>query len=122
MQIDSARDFFAALAARGREPRLANASGSWGFDIEGVGKWTLESDKGALRVTEGAPPANLPGGQATTRLRMKEDELLRLLRGEGHENLQMGLIRGAVTVEGNLAFGQKLQAILPLPEEWRVGP
>jgi hypothetical protein len=117
MPIGNARAFFETLAARAHEPRLANTVGAWEFDIEGSGTWTVGVDHGALSVTTGVrSPAD--GGEAKTRLRMREDELLRLARGDGHENLFMGVIRGAIVVEGELAFAQRLQAILPLVDEW----
>ena len=121
MPIDSARAFFETLATRGREPRLADAVGTWEFEIEDVGTWTVTVDRGALLVTEGQRSfGTSAGAPPTSRLRLSEDELLRLVRGEGHENLFMALIRGALVIEGELAFAQRLQAILPVPEEWRV--
>ena len=119
MAINSARAFFEAVAARGREPRLADAAGTWEFDVEGVGIWTVAVDGGALHVTEGQPSSPGEAGRTRkTRLRLREDELLRLVHGDGHENLFMGLIRGALAVEGELAFAQRLQAIFPVPDEW----
>jgi hypothetical protein len=121
--MDGARKLFATLANYGVEPRLGNASGTWEFDIEGAGVWTVTVDRGALRVAGGQP--SLPGEAGTqpkTRLRMREGELLRLARGDGHENLFMGLLRGAIVIEGQLAFAQRLQAIFPLPEGWDAVP
>ena len=42
---------------------------------------------------------------------------MRLARGDRHENLFTGVIRGAIVIEGELAFAQRLQTILPLPDE-----
>jgi hypothetical protein len=118
MPVGSAPAFFAALAARVHEPRLADATGTWEFDIEGVGTWTVAVDHGALSVADGTRPPSTEGASGPrTRFRMREDELLRLLSGDGHENLFMGVIRGAIVIEGALAFGQRLQAILPLEDE-----
>ena len=118
MPVASARAFFDALAGRAHEPGLADAVGTWEFEIEGVGTWTVTVNHGALNVSSGAPPQS---GDATrprwTRFRMREDELRRLVRGDGHENLFTGVIRGAIVVEGELAFAQRLQALLPLPDE-----
>ena len=116
MEVESARAFFAALAARGHEPRLADAVGTWEFALDDAGSWTVTVDHGALHVADGqqAPAVEKP----TTRIRLREDELLRLVRGDGHENLLTALLRGALVVEGDLAFAQKLQTILPIPEEW----
>jgi len=118
MKVESARAFFEALAARGNEPRLADAVGTWEFDIDDAGRWTVAVDHGALHVADGRQA--FAAGEPTTRLRLREDELLRLVHGEGHENLFTALLRGDLVVEGELAFAQKLQAILPIPEEWRT--
>ena len=92
--------------------------GAWEFHIEEVGTWTVAVDHGALRVTDNTPTRTVDGARApTTRLRLGEDELLRLARGNRHENLFTGVIRGAIVVEGELSFAQRLQTILPLPDE-----
>lgn len=122
MPIESARSFFEALAGRGQEPRLANVAGTWELDVEGAGTWTVDVDHGALRVTEGKPPSSAgAGGRRAARIRLGEGELLRLVRGDGHENLFTALVRGALVIEGELAFAQTMQAILPVPEEWSTG-
>jgi hypothetical protein len=118
MAVGNARDCFDAVARRGHEPRLAGVVGTWEFDIEDVGTWTVAVDHGTLSVTAGAPAPTDDHPQApATRLRMREDELVRLVRGDGHENLFTGVIRGAIVVEGAIAFAQRLQTILPLPNE-----
>ena len=121
MSLESARAFFEALAARGHDPRLADAVGTWEFNIEGSGTWTVGVDHGALSVTGGAPSAPAEGAtEPNTRLRMRENELLRLVRGDDHENLFLGVIRGAIMVDGELAFAQRLQVILPWTDEGRA--
>ncbi len=123
LSMDLVRKVFATLVNYRADPQLGNASGTWEFDIEGAGVWTVTVDRGVLRVEEGQQP--LPGEAATqhkARLRMREDEFLRLARGDGHENLFMGLLRGAIVIEGDLAFAQRLQAIFPVPEEWGAVP
>jgi len=116
--LDSARAFFEALAARSHEPRLADAVGTWEFNIDDSGMWTISVDHGALSVTDGAPSPPAEGiTESKARFRMREAELLRLVRGDGHENLFLGVIRGAIMVEGELAFAQRLQVILPWTDE-----
>lgn len=95
-----------------------DAVGTWQFEIEGVGTWTVAVDHGALTVTDVSSSRPAEGvRESNTRLRLREDELLRLVRGDRHENLFMGVIRGAIVVEGELAFAQRLQTLLPLPDE-----
>jgi hypothetical protein len=117
MRIRNAREFFEALASRGQEPRLADVVGRWEFDVADAGTWTVNVDRGALRVAEGVPRATKGAAVPAVRMHLDEAELLRLLRGEGHENIQMALLRGALTVEGELALVARLQTILPLREE-----
>ena len=121
MSVANARACFEALARRGHEPRLADAVGTWAFDIQDVGTWTVAVDHGALSVTDDTRARTADGARApTTRLRLRESELVRLARGDRHENLFTGVIRGAIVVEGDLAFAQRLQMILPLPDEPRA--
>ena len=123
MPVGNARTCFEALARRGHEPSLADAVGTWEFAIEGVGTWTVAVDHGALSVTDDTRTRTADGARApTTRLRLREDELVRLARGDRHENLFTGVIRGAIVVEGEVAFAQRLQTILPLPDEQRAQP
>jgi putative sterol carrier protein len=114
MQIENAREFFGTLAAHGHDPRLVHASGTWQFDVDGAGTWTIKVDKGALTVAEGPPPEG-----PTARLNMSEAELVRLADGEGHENPLSGMLRGAIRVYGDLAFAQRLLAIMPVPDDWK---
>jgi hypothetical protein len=114
MHIDNANQFFGALAARGREPRLGNASGTWQFDVDGAGTWTVKADNGSLTVASG-PAAE----GATACLNMSEAELLRLADSDTHENPLTGLLRGAIHLDGDLGFAQRLLAIMPLPEDWK---
>lgn len=112
MPVDSPRDYFEALAARGREPRLHTLVGACEVDVEGVGSWTVYFDRGALRVNPAADPA------PTVRMRFEKSEFVRLCRGEGHENLLTAALRGEILdFHGDLAFAQRLQAILPLPDD-----
>jgi SCP-2 sterol transfer family len=114
MQIENASQFFGALAARGREPRLGSSVGTWQFDVDDVGTWTVKVDRGAMSVATGAP-AESP----TARVKMSEAELVHLANGDAHENPLTGLLRGAIRVAGDVPFAQRLFAILPLPDDWK---
>jgi hypothetical protein len=112
MTIDSPGDYFEMIAARGSEPTLQNEVGTWQIDVDGVGTWSIHVDHGLLRVKNGPEPTS------TARVRIGPSELVRLARGDQHENLLTALLRGAIReVDGDLMFAQKLQSIMPLPEE-----
>ncbi len=115
MAIAKAREYFDVVAARGRDLRLADATGTWQFDVDGLGSWSVKVDRGVFSV------AQEPVEQPTVRVELSEPELIRLALGEEHENLFTALLRGAVRWQGDFRFAQKMQAILPMPDEWRAG-
>ncbi len=122
MSIDSARALFELIADRANEPRLAHVVGSWELVVDGAGTWTIAVDHGALRVTEGAAPAASPS-VPSARIQVGEDELLRLANGLGHQSTVTALMRGAASIEGDLALAYQLRAILPVIEEpWSRTP
>jgi hypothetical protein len=114
--VASVRDFFEGVAARGNEPQLSHLVGTWELDVEGAGTWKIAVNHGSLSVTEG-PSSSDPASEPSTRIRIDEADLLRLIRGEGHANLVTELLRGGATVEGDVGFALKLHALLPLEEE-----
>jgi hypothetical protein len=114
MQIENATQFFGALAARGREPRLGSTTGTWQFDVDGVGTWTVKVDQGSVNVASGQS-AETP----TAQVKMSEAELVHLANGENHENPITGLLRGAIQIAGDIPFAQRLFTILPMPDDWK---
>jgi ubiquinone biosynthesis protein UbiJ len=114
MNIEKAADVFAILAEHGRDAGLHRVSATWQFDVKGAGTWALRADQGALEVVDG------PADQPAVRVELSEPELLRIARGDEHENLMTALLRGAIRMEGDLRVAQRLQAILPIPEKWRA--
>ena len=111
MVIDSPGSYFEAIAAKGWESQLAEVVGTWQFDIDDAGTWSIHVDHGAMQVKQGPDPA------ANARLRFGRPEFLRLARGDQHENVLTALLRGAIReVDGDIAFAQKVQTILPFDE------
>lgn len=119
VKISNAQAFFEAIAARARDARLNDTVGSWEFEIEGVGFWTVMVDHGGLHVNQTNTQAK-EDERPKARFVMNEDELLRLVRGDGHHNLFTAMIRGTLEIHGELAFAQKLQTLLPIPDEWGI--
>lgn len=111
MRIDTVRSYFDEVARRGREPRLRDAVGTWEIEIPGTGTWCLMVDHGALTVHEGKSET-VP----RCKFRMNADDFLRVARGDENENLLTSALRGLLAFEGDLPFGQRLQALLPPPE------
>jgi hypothetical protein len=112
MQVTNAREVFQAIASRARVPRLRNAVGSWEVQVDDVGTWSIKVDHGTLKVAEGSDPS------PTVRIRFSEAELVRVARGDDHENLITAGLRGAMSgFEGPIAFAQKLTALIPLADE-----
>jgi hypothetical protein len=111
-KVRTPRDYFEAIRGLGHEPGLADAVGTWEIDVEGEGSWAVRVDHGKLSVEalNGARRSD-----ATVRVRMAAPDFVRLARGEAHENVITAVLRGAIHVEGDIRFAQKIQNILPLP-------
>ncbi len=111
MFMENARAYFERLASLGPElaqENLEDATGTWEFVLEGDGTWSIHVDRGRLSVSEGPTP------NPTARFRMAESEFVRLARGEGHENVITSVLRGALKVEGDIRFAQRIQTLLPM--------
>jgi len=51
------------------------------------------------------------------RLILGKDELMRLARGDNHENVLTALLRGSVRVEGDFRFAAHLGSLLPITQD-----
>jgi len=94
--------------SRGGDPRLQGISGSYRFDVEGVGSWRLEVHDGTVAVTEGTGPADCV-------IRCDEADFVRIARGE--QNLFTAVLQGRVQVEGDYALAQRLHGFVRSPRE-----
>lgn len=98
----SAREFFEGLEQRIDPAKVAGETVSYRFDIQGAGSWRVGIDDGEVAVVETTDPADCV-------IRMKEDVLLRLLRGE--QNPTTAFMTGKIKVDGNMALALKLQQL-----------
>lgn len=116
MDLSTARACFEALAARGEEPGLKGVTGIWEFDIDDAPEaeraWFLRVDDGRLAVND--PAART--ARADARIHMRESDFVRLACGVGRENIVTALLRGVLTIEGDVRFAQRLQLVLPIPD------
>ncbi|WP_443189981.1 SCP2 sterol-binding domain-containing protein [Micromonospora sp. CB01531] len=113
--VDATTKFFEDLDRRGYEPLLAKTSGTLRFDLhEGAHTthWLLHIDRGNLRVRQEDQEANTVVGTAPR------------LFGElvsGRENVIAALLRGDMTVLGDLRLVLQVERIFPGPPNSR-GP
>lgn len=113
--MDAITRFFEDLEQRGYEPRLAKSSGSLRFDLhEGprTTHWLLQIDRGNIQVRQEDLDADTVVG-TTPRLL---GELF-----SGQENGISAMLRGDMTVLGDLRLLLQVERIFPGPAEAR-GP
>ncbi|MEU4369749.1 MULTISPECIES: SCP2 sterol-binding domain-containing protein [Micromonospora] len=113
--MDTTTRFFEELDRRGFEPLLAKTSGTLRFDLhEGpqTTHWLLEIDRGNLRVRQEDQEADTVVG---TEPRLFGE----LVTGE--ENAIAALLRGDMTVSGDLRLVLQIERIFPGPPDSR-GP
>ncbi|MFE9954093.1 SCP2 sterol-binding domain-containing protein [Micromonospora sp. NPDC005299] len=113
--MDMTTRFFEDLDRRGFEPLLVKTSGTLRFDLhEGpqTTHWLLEIDRGNLRVRQEDREADTVVG-AEPRL---FGELV-----SGEENAIAALLRGDMTVSGDLRLVLQVERIFPGPPDSR-GP
>jgi putative sterol carrier protein len=113
--VDATTRFFEDLDRRGFEPLLAKTSGTMRFDLhEGAQTthWLLQIDRGKLRVSREDQEADTVVG---TDPRLFDDLVA------GGENAISALLRGDMTVSGDLRLVLQVERIFPGPPDSR-GP
>jgi putative sterol carrier protein len=107
---NAATEFFDALAARGREPALAKATGTLRVDLTDgrrrTGAWLIAMDKGKVEVSR-----RRDGADCTIRL---PEELFDGIV-TGRVNAIAAVLRGAVQLEGDLRLVVLFQRLFPGP-------
>ncbi|PGH42421.1 SCP-2 sterol transfer family protein [Micromonospora sediminicola] len=113
--VDATTRFFEDLDRRGFEPLLVKTSGTLRFDLhEGAQTthWLLEIDRGNLRVRQ-------EDGEADTVVGTEPRLFADLVGGE--ENAVAALLRGDMTVVGDLRLVLQVERVFPGPPNSR-GP
>ncbi|MGC1214846.1 MAG: SCP2 sterol-binding domain-containing protein [Micromonospora sp.] len=113
--VDATTRFFEDLDRRGFDPLLAKTSGILRFDLhEGAQTthWLLQIDRGNLRVSREDQEADTVVG---TDPRLFDDLV------SGGENAISALLRGDMTVSGDLRLVLQVERIFPGPADSR-GP
>ncbi len=99
---DSAREFFETLESRLDPAKLDGQTLSFRFDIDGAGSWNVSSVDGRLAVAEGTDDAE-------TVFAMKEETLMRLLRGE--QKPATAFMTGKIRIQGDMGSALKLKEL-----------
>ena len=113
--VDATTRFFEDLDRRGFEPVLVKTSGTLRFDLhEGpqTTHWLLQIDRGNLEVSREDREADTVVGTAPRLF----DELV-----TGEENAIAALLRGDMTVSGDLRLMLQVERVFPGPPDSR-GP
>ncbi|MGH2515941.1 MAG: SCP2 sterol-binding domain-containing protein [Ktedonobacterales bacterium] len=97
-------EFFDKVAARGVQPRLRSITGSCRFDIAGAGTWRVSIKDGLPTITRN----DTDTAPSDSVVAVAAEDLIRLVRGEGHLNMLAAWLQGLVTIGGNLAFAEAL--------------
>src|SRR5207237_10327795 len=100
--VANAREFFQHFRQLIEPARTLGIKASYLFDITGVGNWRLVVDDGSVSVLEGEGPADCI-------LRVGEDVLLKIVRGE--QRPATALLTGLLTMEGEVSLAPKLDKL-----------
>ena len=100
--MTTVQEFFEQLPGRVDPAKTAGMTGSYVFDIEGVGQWTVSVADGAVSVAEGA-------GEADCTISASEETLLKIARGEA--NATTAYMTGKLKIAGDMSAALKLQKL-----------
>ena len=113
---DSTAEFFEELGRRGHEPLLENESGTVRFDLKNgrkTDRWLVSISKGDLAVSR----RNLRADAVVS----AEKALFDGVAG-GKTNVLAAMLRGAMTVEGDVQLLVAFQRLFPGPKRTRARP
>jgi putative sterol carrier protein len=98
----SAKEFFEGLESRVDPSKTAGMNASYLFDIDGAGRWSVDVDDGAVKVTEG-------GEDADCTISATEETFERIIDGE--LNPTSAYMTGKLKVKGDMGAAMKLQKL-----------
>ncbi len=112
--VDATAKFFADLESGPHQPLWNKASGSLRFELtdgNAVQRWRVEISHGDVTVSHGAGPADCV---------LRAPKPLFDKVATGRENAMAAVLRGALTVEGDIDLLLAFQRALPSPPRRRV--
>ena len=98
----TAQEFFTALPGKVDPAKTEGMSGSYAFDIEGAGQWTVVVDDGSVTVTDGLATADCT-------IRASEETLVKIASGEA--NPTTAYMMGKLKIDGDMGAALKLQKL-----------
>jgi SCP-2 sterol transfer family len=115
---DATAEFFGELGRRGHEPLLAKARGTIRVDLEQgtkTDRWLVRIDRGHLVVEPG-------GGARDSDAVIRADRELFDVIVDGEMNAMAAMLRGAMSVDGDLQLIVLFQRLLPGPRRSKLEP
>ncbi|HXY86348.1 MAG TPA: SCP2 sterol-binding domain-containing protein [Gaiellaceae bacterium] len=100
--MTTAREFFESLEQRVDASKTAGMTNTYLFDIEGAGKWTVDVNDGAVKVSEG-------GEEADAVITTTESTFEQIAKGE--QNPTTAYMTGKLKVKGDMGAAMKLQKL-----------
>ena len=102
MGAETAREFFETLPSRLDKAKTAGLTGSWAFEVEPAGSWTVRVNDGEVTVQEGADDADVT-------IATSEKTFMEIARGK--RNATSAYMMGKIRVKGELGAAMKLQRL-----------
>ena len=99
------QEFFETLPSRADTSKTAGMNNSYGFDIEGAGRWTVKVTDGNVSVEDG-----LADGSDCT-ISASQEVFEKIVAGE--QNPTSAYMTGKLKLKGDMGAAMKLQKLFP---------
>jgi len=96
------KEFFDTLESRVDKSKTAGMNNSYLFDIDGAGKWKVDVQDGAVKVSEGEQDADVT-------IATSEETFDKIVSGE--QNATSAYMTGKLKVKGDMGAAMKLQKL-----------
>ena len=101
--MPTAHEVFQQHRLQKHEPLLRGVTGSYLFEIEGVGYWFISVRDGAIKLEEARQDADC-------RLRCNEPDFIDII--EGRRSLITAAMQGRVKIQGDMPLAQKFHGLV----------
>ena len=101
--MPTAHEIFERRKSQEYEPHLRGVTGTYLFEIEGVGYWFISVRDGAISMEEARHDADCT-------IRCDEPDLIEII--EGRRNLITAAMQGRVKIQGDITLAQKFHGLV----------